>query len=399
MSAFDWLRWNAVATASAAALYGFLLCLAIPAVRAWAGRVLAIPVPSTNQEIAALDAYRGFAASLVTMAHIWVFCQPMFNATQATWWHFLAVGGNKAVPMFVMLSGFLIYRAVKGIHTAEDLRRYALRRFLRVYPVYLFTLLLGYAAGQMAFDLPNFLSQVFMVRSITAEYLRYLNPPSWSLYVEVLFYAVLPVWVAAFGTRAFPAAAAFFVAFLFADPMGSRELWLWKYFFVGVMVQEFLDLHGHRISPRFAVFVFLSGCVLLAADMRIEPGFAPFDWFDRLGLVPKNQAEYTIGLAAACSLILIGTLRSPPVASMMSWKPLRVLGVVSFSLFLLHPFFILAVFPTFVFANVPQVQGLVTPAVLAPAWYAPFVMFPGAVAWAIACFLIVERPFLQRRPQ
>lgn len=395
----EWLKFSSVATASAATFYLFLLALMIPAVRARAGLILSLPYPSTKQEIAALDAYRGGAASLVTMAHIWVFPQPIFNATQQQWWHFLAVAGNKAVPIFVMLSGFLIFRAVKNIRTMDDMGRYVQRRFLRIYPVYLFTLLLGYGVSQSTFDLPNFLSQVFMVRSINPVYLKFINPPAWSLYVEVLFYAVLPLWVVAFRKRLMTAAAVSFLVLLFVDPLASRELWLWKYFFVGILVSEFVDRYGERISERFALFAFLAGCFLLFLDFQVGGSGTFFDWFAALKIVPKNLAEYSIGLACACSLILIGTLRSPKVAALMSIKPLRVLGAVSYSLFLIHPFFILAVFPKFSFATAGQVQNLIAPVVYAPAWFAPFVMFPGALAWAIICFVLIERPFLLRRPK
>lgn len=391
----EWLGFNRVATLSAAGFYLFLLSLAIPTVRARAGEVFSLPHPSTRQEIAALDAYRGAAAALVTMAHIWVFCRPVFDATQQRWWKFLDIGGNKAVPIFVMLSGFLIYRAVKNIHTLDDLRRYAQRRFLRIYPVYLFTVMLGYLASQAAFDWPNLISQVFMVRSISQAYLNFINPPAWSLFVEVLFYALLPVWYAVVRTRPMSASALGFIVLLFADPLASRELWLWKYFFVGIFVSELLERYGAHISRRNAFFFFLAGCVFLCLDFRSG---ARYDWFDRLGLVPGNPAGYTVGLAAAFSLILIGTLCSPRIGHVMSRKPLRALGAISYSLFLIHPFFILAVFPKFRFDAVGSMQSLLEPAVHAPAWYAPLIMFPGALAWAMVCFVLVERPFLLRRP-
>jgi peptidoglycan/LPS O-acetylase OafA/YrhL len=394
----EWITFSSVASLSAGAFYFFLLSLLIPEVRVRASEILTLPYPSTKQEIAALDVYRGVAASLVAMAHIWYFSQPIFNATQQQWWHFLAVGGNKAVPIFVMLSGFLIFRAVKNIQSADDLGRYVKRRFLRIYPVYLFTLLLGYGVGQMAFDLPNFLSQVFMVRTINPVYLKFINPPSWSLYVEVLFYAVLPIWVVSFRRRLMLAAMISFVVLLFVDPLASRELWLWKYFFVGIIVSEFIDRYGTKISERVSLVIFLVGCGLLYLDFRVGPHGAPFDWFNALGVVPKNLAEYTIGLAVAFSLILIGTLQSPLVARWISFKAFRVLGTVSYSLFLIHPFFILAVFPKFDFAKGATLD-LMEQHLVAPAWYAPFVMFPGALAWAIVCFVVIERPFLLLRPR
>ena len=397
----EWLQFNVVASVSAAIFYLFVLALFIPAVWDKATHLLSLPAPSTNQEIAALDFYRGVAASLVAMAHIWVFCQPMYNATQQVWWHFLAVAGNKAVPIFVILSGFLIFRTAKHIETMDDLRRYAQRRFLRIYPVYLFTVLLGYLVGQMKFDFPNFLSQVFMIRSINPVYLNFVNPPTWSLFVEVLFYATLPVWIAVFRNRLKLAAMISFTVLLFVDPLASRELWLWKYFFVGILVSELIDEYGKFVSEKFGSFILVAGFVLLYLDFQVsaDGSGAPFDWFAALKIVPKNLAEYTVGLAVACGLILFGTMRCTGIARMLSVKPFRMLGAISYSLFLIHPFFILAVFPKFIFAQAAQVQPLINPVVYAPPWYAPFVMFPGALVWAMVCFLLIERPILWRRPK
>ncbi len=55
----EWIAFNSIASASAGAFYLFLLSLLIPAVRARAGEMLSLPYPSTKQEIAALDVYRG----------------------------------------------------------------------------------------------------------------------------------------------------------------------------------------------------------------------------------------------------------------------------------------------------------------------------------------------------
>lgn len=395
----EWLMFSGVASASAGAFYLFVGCQLFPSIRLWTENVLCLPSPSTGHEIAVLDTYRGGAAALVTMAHIWVFAQPIFNLTQTQWWHFLAVGGNKAVPIFVILSGFLIFRSVKKIHTDNDLSRYVKRRFLRIYPMYFFTLILAYCVGQIKWDWPNFISQVFMVRAICPVYLQYINPPVWSLYVEVLFYAILPVWLAAFRKWPLMAAIFSFLIFLLMDHLASRELWLWKYFFTGIIVSELSEKYSQRLSEKISLLLFALGSILLYLDFRTSPSGAPFDWFNQLKLVPKNLAEYTVGLAVASSLILFSSLSAPRLAGWLCIKPFRMLGAVSFSLFLIHPFFILAVFPKFDFTKAGQVQELLENSPAAPPWYAPFVMFPGCLAWAILCFVVIERPFLQMRPK
>ena len=396
---FEWIQFSAVATASAGAFYLFVGCQLFPPIRKWTENVLCLPSPSTKHEIAVLDVYRGGAAALVTMAHIWVFAQPIFNSTQTQWWHCLAVGGNKAVPIFVILSGLLIFRSVKKIRTDNDLRRYVQRRFLRIYPTYFFTLLLAYLVGQIKFDWPNFISQFFMIRAICPAHLQYINPPTWSLYVEVLFYAVLPVWFAGFRNKPLTASFMSFGVLLFMDHLASRELWIWKYFFVGIIVSELSERYARYLSETKGILLFALGCFLLYLDFKTSPNGAPYDWFNLLHLVPKNLAEYTIGLSLASALILIGSLNAPRLVGYLSIKPLRMLGAISYSLFLIHPFFILAVFPKFDFTKAAQVQVLTENSPVAPPWYAPFVMFPGCLAWAIFCFLIIERPFLLLRPK
>jgi peptidoglycan/LPS O-acetylase OafA/YrhL len=167
---------------------------------------------------------------------------------------------------------------------------------------------------------------------------------------------------------------------------------------VGILVSEVVDRYKECITEKAATLTFVLGFILLLLDFKVGPSGGKFDWFNSLGLVPKNAAEYTIGLAMACGLLLVGTLRSKRVSELMSIKPLRMLGAVSYSLFLIHPFFILAVFPKLMFSSVPQLQPLIDPVVAAPAWYVPVVMFPGALTWATVCFVLIERPFLRLRP-
>jgi peptidoglycan/LPS O-acetylase OafA/YrhL len=183
------------------------------------------------------------------------------------------------------------------------------------------------------------------------------------------------------------------------DHLASRELWLWKYFFVGIIASELSERYARCLSETKGILLFALGCFLLYLDFKTSPNGAPYDWFNLLHLVPKNLDEYTIGLSLASALILIGSLNAPRFAGWLSIKPLRMIGAISYSLFLIHPFFILAVFPKFDFTKAGQLQVLMENSPAAPPWYAPFVMFPGCLAWAILCFLMIERPFLLLRPK
>lgn len=396
LNGMQWVCFNTVATTSAIIFYlSLLLLIFFPVVRSYFVNFFFLTNSSSPHQIAPLDSLRGAAAAMVAMAHIWNFCTPIFNATQTEWWWSLAVLGNKAVPIFVILSGFLIYRSVRKIINMDELRCYVMRRFLRIYPVYIFTVTLGFIFGQSASTLPNILSNLFMVRTITQAYLSFVNPPFWSIYVEVLFYFLLPIWVIMFKSRVVLVASLSFIILLIVDQLGSRELWIFKYFFVGILISELtFSKERFNLSEKQAVILFLSGIVLLIIDFKVDQTGAMYDWFNYFGFIPKNQAGYTIGLAIGMAFLLVGILYSQQVIKILGIKHLRFLGTISYSLYCIHPFFILAVFPSFRMELVGQTQQLIAPLVHTPAWYLPFVMFPGCLVWATLCFIFVERPFL-----
>jgi peptidoglycan/LPS O-acetylase OafA/YrhL len=99
--------------------------------------------------------------------------------------------GNSGVFIFFVISGFVLYRQLQ--HQRFDLRPYALRRFLRIYPAYIAALIGTALLTGMPFD----------ARYLVFAQTAYLGDPSelmrvaWTLQVEVLFYAALPFAVVA----------------------------------------------------------------------------------------------------------------------------------------------------------------------------------------------------------
>jgi peptidoglycan/LPS O-acetylase OafA/YrhL len=146
-----------------------------------------------------LDGLRALAVAGVVAYHA-IFMLPV------TWHRLYPVGLHldAGVVVFFVLSGYLIYRPFVAAHlsgaAAPPLRRYALRRVARIYPAYLVALLGLYLAGWIYFD--DF-AQVVQHVTLTQGYFRrsgtlLLAPPgiaqSWTLVVEVSFYALVPLW-------------------------------------------------------------------------------------------------------------------------------------------------------------------------------------------------------------
>src|SRR5262245_23270363 len=100
----------------------FLLALVWPAMRRQAGLLLALPAPSNQAHLAALDAFRGLAALWVASFHYWQWPRNYFDpAGEAA--PFILVGWY-GVPFFVALSGFLVYRAARTVNSSDQLKVY-----------------------------------------------------------------------------------------------------------------------------------------------------------------------------------------------------------------------------------------------------------------------------------
>ncbi len=376
-----------IATASSAGFYILLLALAVPASRRLLTPYISHPVKPSQQYLLAFDTYRGFAALLVAASHCWYFTTPVFSQTQFVipW---LAVG-FKAVPMFAVLSGFLIYRSVLGIDSIQGLRAYTLRRFFRIYPVYAVGVLLGlifhqYVSAAQYSGNRLFFADLFMFRIFWWP--AYANPVTWSLYIEVAFYMTLPFAVFTVGRKHMVLLATLgLVAMLLGDFVG-REFGLWKYFLFGIIASEAVN----KVKP-IAVPLFILGATLIAIDMR---GYnMNTDWVGLIGLsMDRSQDGETYGLGLGCAFLLASTPHLLRLSKALNALPFRLLGMISYSVYVIHPFYLLANFPEI---GVFSIQRDPTPFQAMPSmvwWYMPVFFLPGILFWGCVSFLLVERP-------
>jgi peptidoglycan/LPS O-acetylase OafA/YrhL len=167
----------------------------------------------------------------------------------------------------------------------------------------------------------------------------------------------------------------------------SRVYALWKYFLFGMAASEISPM----LSRRAAVLLGALGIYLLVLDFNGPR----FDWAARIGIGIKHQDEQTIGLGLGISMLLAALPHLKLLARALSVLPLRILGVISYSVYITQFFYI--------YANVPEI-GLFTHAGTQDmyqhfsqmpsysGWYLPLVFFPGALFWGAVSFLLVERP-------
>jgi peptidoglycan/LPS O-acetylase OafA/YrhL len=377
-----------LASASSLAFYLVLTLLAIPASRRVLTPLLSHPILPTHKYLNAFDAIRGLAACLVAVAHCWWMTYPLFAPTQL-WFNFIAYG-TKAVPVFAVLSGFLIYRSVLSIRSLQDLRTYVVRRFFRIYPVYFLGVVLCVAFGQYiggeGFSRIGYLVSDLFLFNVISWPAGFANPPAWSLYVECAFYALLPLIVLTVGRgRIVGFCLLVLVAMLLADHP-SRVFGLWKFFVFGILAAELSPSAG-----RVAFVLSGLGVGLLLWDF----GGTDHDWFAGFGFTNRHADGDTVGLGLSCAFIMAALPHLGLVARALNVLPLRMLGTMSYSVYLIQFFYIAANFPEigiFSRAGTPEMYAHFKSLPMMPAWYLPLLFFPGVLFWGLVSFLLVERP-------
>lgn len=151
------------------------------------------------KRLALIDALRGFAALGVLIAHF------ATRLDLPPWAAATLQLGTLGVPLFFVLSGFVITLTVGDRPiTARYAGRFALRRSLRLDPPYFASLLVlllighfgaAYGANQPLPTLPQFVAHLFYLQDLLG--FAPLSPVYWSLCLEVQFYLVLLLGLAA----------------------------------------------------------------------------------------------------------------------------------------------------------------------------------------------------------
>lgn len=306
-----------------------------------------------------VDSIRGIAILMVVSFHAFSFTPQ--TDTQETAMLFLQ-SLSLGVPLFFVLSGFLISQIVFLQQERFPVKAFAVRRFARIAPPFvasiaLYLLLNGsifnnpLQAGSLVLQnlltLPNFLGDV-----------RMINPVSWSLFVEIHFYILFPllfflfrplcmkhagwstIWVMAIISITFRAwawnlpietvADRFFLINRFPNAL--------DYFCWGILYSLLLTENHLSSMYRRADYLTLSGLLLLLGvvgyfTMALSISGAPTH-LSRWWL----HESVRLGVSAAGFLMLFTThLSGHGVAfRLFGNKALRYIGIISYEWFLIH---------------------------------------------------------------
>lgn len=298
-------------------------------------------------DIRPLTSLRFFAAMVVVFHHLGYFMPPTVHAATGVFQK-----GYLGVDFFFILSGFILTHAYReplrqGRCTIRD---FYVRRFARIYPLHLVTLLimagvflftpLGFGFVDdwpSRFPVTSFFSHFFMIHAWGREHVLHFNIPSWSISAEWFAYLLFPLlalWLQKFR----PAAVLGGAGFLFAAMcvvsyalMPERPI-----------TERTTDFSIVRIFPEFmlgmALYLFFRGrkaighaaflLVLTAAAVLILMHFSAPDIF--------------IVLLLAAAIILTADLARTGRESWLSGRVCVWLGEISYAVYMTH-FIVLSV--------------------------------------------------------
>ena len=311
-----------------------------------------------DRRLASLDGLRGIAALSVFGFHGWLYTMPEPVATsRSSLGDYAAHELRLGLVLFFVLSGFLLSRpwfaaALDG-RGLPDVRRFARARAARIGPAYYVALLgsivlLWGLAGTPGLRLPPArelpLFFVFAQNFSPASVMK-LNPPMWSLAVEVMFYALLPLigWLALRLPRTRRHQALIPLALLALGLVYNRAIAghglgltfsktlaaMLPYFALGMLAA--LALHGRTIGRPAARALIGAGLALVLADATVKAA-APAHGVD-LTTTFSTLRDLPSALGFA---VIVGALAAAPRGRVLGGPLLASMGTISYGFYLWH---------------------------------------------------------------
>ncbi|SDH18433.1 Peptidoglycan/LPS O-acetylase OafA/YrhL, contains acyltransferase and SGNH-hydrolase domains [Leifsonia sp. 98AMF] len=310
-----------------------------------------------------LDGLRGIAA-LIVLAHHASLLNPAISgayvpvpgssgpaAGSLAWWFTytplkLFTAGPEAVVVFFVLSGFVLSLPVLSPR-AFDWMAYYPRRIVRIgLPVVcslVFAAALALLVPQIVANamsgwvattsVPDLSVETFIGQLDPTRTYHLLNNPLWSIYWEVAFSVMLPLFLglAVWLRRVWPLILLVATATVFLGvDSGADGLRYLPPFFLGVVAAVLLPrirrlgatVSGWRLGWAVWLLALIGSALLLIAHWMVGPGVVPL-------ALTALQPLAALGLLICC-------LEWRPLASLLSHQPFRWAGKISFSLYLVH---------------------------------------------------------------
>jgi peptidoglycan/LPS O-acetylase OafA/YrhL len=276
------------------------------------------------------------------------------------------------VNMFFALSGYLFF--ILYVNALENntfsWRTYLAKRFIRIYPLTILIVLISWIAMNFTHDIMDVLSHLALIHGVFPQYRFSINPPLWTLTIEMSFYLIAPLlifsmsalysgWKSKLGiekdTSRYVIASITILIWMISVAFcnGMSEIYQnWWYFFTGTWDSAvgtqtiFGKLDDFMAGMAIAAYVrlfpekkHLSGDIIVMIGTTIIILALLFTSSQGgSNLVGKHKlADFVFpSLAFGSGLIIMGLHRGGFIAKVLSTKTMVLLGEISFGLYVLH---------------------------------------------------------------
>lgn len=352
-----------------------------------------------ESRLARVESVRALAALGVVIGHLWATAHGFDNPDYiiGTLPRRLVFGLSYGVWVFFGLTGYLLFwpfvrRQFDGAGPIH-VRRYLFNRALRILPLYYFAVILLLLVAVPDPTRQMTWRHLLLLQNFWRDTIGSVDAPIWSVVVEVQFYALLPLlaWgIFKIAGRSRRRAAVVLGVLALAGMVARQVLALWA-------ENPALDLWRFQLPTTFGYFAAGMAVALLRSAWEerrpaILDGILGAPWLWLAAAVPlwvlMNWRYSYENVSVVAVFLIIGALVLPlrpwPGLRVLDFRPLALLGVVSYSLYVWHAPVIL---------QLDGGRGLMPygfPAVLA-------VFLPLLIAVAVVSYLLVEAPALRLR--
>lgn len=343
----------------------------------WAPIVSSIITP---KRVPTLDGLRGIVALCVVAHHaIWGYLNYAWRTVGGPVDNFQSQLGSAAVSMFFMISAYLFCGPLLRKRGELDVGKLVEGRVMRIVPLYacVVALTVVFALGTTGFVL-QVSPQVLLTSIIRISMFNFVDMfpvngvevyafvgPFWTLQYEWMLYALLPLFALAirWAGKGWPLFVGLLICGLI-DP-------LFFFFLAGAaasVLARYDETPSRRIAWQAAGII---GLLIVMFGFHLSR-----DWLPALLLTP----------------FCVAVIQGHRHYAVLTWPPLRFLGEISFSVYLLHGFALQFISHTVVGTENYPALGFIEATILFWAFGV------SSVVLGIIGHMAIERPFMKLRP-
>lgn len=318
-----------------------------------------------------IDSLRGIASLIVVLFHLidiffsnFQFGKSEAEISQIKIFARSIFNGSDWVSFFFVLSGFSLSLFYLKNDTEIDLKKFYIKRFFRIYPLYLFILFTSFFLFYSTTSWSAFMSQLFLF-----NYSNGLIPPSWSLSIEWIGSLLIPFFIMLFRYNKNYFYYLTVISLLLYNGIGNVQSSFFGFminFLLGIILA---DLYlKKQLKPLKKYLIIVIPFIILAFSSRWLIDYSPqikylIHFVTDILNMDFHQFFYVLSAFGSFFLLYI-VLQNSRIQYILSYKIFVFLGTISFSIYLIHYLIIHLVFNYFVdyfsFINNEMLHGSVS---------------------------------------